>query len=329
MTNNPSLRNRLSYHQQKILSRIQDCAQQNCGYVTSSCKDCGNEEFVAPCACNDRSCPSCGAARRADWAERVSARHPETDYFHVVFTLPHELNEVILRNQKELLSALCRTAARTLLEFSRDEKLLGGVPYLMTVLHTWTQDLSFHPHVHCLISAGALTTDLKKWVTPSNPKFLFPVHALAKFFRGSFLKEFSDLVCKGAIEMPPMYRYEGGFIEFASKLPKKWIVYSQPPYKGRQVVIKYFANYANRCGIADSRILGMDSEFVLIKPKRDSAEREEGTNGPKQNNVIKIKHDLFFLRFFSHVLPKGFHKIHYYGLSSPGAAKKKLPLPKA
>ena len=313
------------YHKH-VLSQIQKCAREELGYVISSCDDCGHQEYIAPCACNNRHCPSCGQLKRKEWLEKVSERNFAQKYFHVVFTLPHELNSLIFKHQKELLGLLSQESAKTLLKFSLDPKWLGGTPFLMTVLHTWTQDLRYHPHVHCLISAGALSTDLEHWVEPKNKDFLFPVHALSKVFRGAFLGGLAKLIDEGKVNLEPQYQHTLGMVEFLSRLPETWNVYCQPPYKGKEVVLKYMAQYTNRSGISDSRIEKVTDTEIFIKPKRDAAEpdynKQDVVNGESKKMIVLTLPE-FFRRFFLHILPKGFHRIRHFGLSSPHCSKKK------
>lgn len=137
-----------------------------------------------------------------EWASKVSERHFASEYFHVVFTLPHELNSIVKRFPVELLGLLSKCGAATLLHFAAKPKYLDGTPFLMTVLHTWTQDLKFHPHLHCLISSGALSQDLSRWNQPKNKNFLFPTRTLARHFREIFLDGLEILIQSGKVQLP-------------------------------------------------------------------------------------------------------------------------------
>ena len=327
VVNNPQLISKLPFHHKHVLAQIQKCAKEEFGYVISVCDDCGHQEYLAPCACNNRNCPSCGGLKRQEWLEKISDRFFAEKYFHVVFTLPHELNSLILKHQKELLNLLSQEAAKTLLKFSHDPKWLGGTPFLMTVLHTWTQDLRYHPHIHCLISAGALSDDMERWIEPKNKNFLFPVRALSRVFRASFLEGLKTLINEGKVVLEPQYQNNFGIIDFIARLPEKWNVYSQPPYKGKDVVLKYMAQYTNRSAISDSRIEKITETEIYIKPKRDSAEpdfNEKDSSNSQAKKMIVLTLLEFFRRFLLHILPKGFHRIRHYGLASPNCSKKKL-----
>ncbi len=286
----------------------------------SICDQCGHNQIVASCKCNNRHCPSCGATKRKEWLKKFSERNFATSNFHAVFTLPHELNSIIQQFPSQLLALLCKEAANTLMEFAQDPKYLGGTPFLTTVLHTWTQDLRYHPHVHCLISGGAISQNMDKWIEPKNKDFLFPVKALSKKFKGAFISGLKTLINEGKVVLPPQFRNPSGTIDFLSILPKKWLVYCKPPYKGKDVVLKYFARYTNRAGISDNRIEEINDNEILIKLKRDPA--EINTNGAKKTvTLTKIE---FFKRFFTHVLPKSFHRIRHFGLSSPRCSKENV-----
>jgi hypothetical protein len=219
------------------------------------------------------------------------------------------------------------TAAQTLLEFSTNPKGLNGTPFLMTVLHTWTQDLLFHPHVHALISAGALDADGKTW-HEHRGKYLFSVRALSKAFRGKFTAGLAALVASGDVSLPIVYQRETGLMDFLATIPQKWVVYAKPPYKSTQVVIRYFARYANRTAISNQRIISHQNGTVTIARRRDSAEPDLPPSGPP-SRVTTMSEEDFLFRFAQHIVPKGFHRIRYYGLMSPQLREKKRALLRA
>lgn len=208
-----------------------------------------------------------------------------------------------------------KTTAATLLEFSADKKHLGGTPFLMTVLHTWTQTLNFHPHVHALISSGALQEDGTTWHEHKG-KFIFPVHALKKVFKGKFVDGLKTLLDSGEISLPDGPQGDAAIADFIDNLPRNWNVYLKPPYKSTQVVIRYFARYTNRTALSDKRIVGFENDKVIISCRRDSAEPEVQSTEPN-SRTIEMKTEDFLLRFEQHIVPKWFHRIRYYGLMSP------------
>jgi hypothetical protein len=299
-----------------IIKRIIRCARGEYGYVLSICNSCGNSEAFAACGCGDRNCPNCGKQKRQEWVGKVSERFLPERAFHIVFTLPHEFNIYFRKRPTAMMKLLTNTAAQTLLEFSADEKYLGGVPFMMTVLHTWTQELHFHPHIHALISAGGMKPDGSWHESRSN--FLFPVRALSKKFRGLFLSQFAELATNGSIELQPEYQRDIGCIEFLAKIPKKWVVHAKRPYKSVGVLIRYFARYANRTAISDARIVEHKSESVTIKCRRDPEEPEVHSS-----RLVTMPEEEFIFRFAQHIPPKGFHRIRYYGLMSPRMSEAK------
>lgn len=308
-------------YSQVVLKRILRCASGGYGYVLNTCGDCGHVEPIAACGCGDRNCPNCGQAKRSDWAEAVSERFLPQRAFHVVFTLPHELNGIIQCFPRVLLNLLLKAAADTLLEFSRSPapRGMGGTPFLLTVLHTWTQDLRFHPHVHALISAGAWDTEEEVW-RERKGNFLFSVRALAASFRGRFLDGLRELVDAGHVSLPPEHRGDAGFLDFCEKIPKKWVVFSRKPYRGTHVVIRYFARYTNRIAISNRRILSLSDEKVTIALRRDASEPE--VDSIRGHRTAEMTPEVFFLRYVKHILPKGFHRIRHSGLMAPNTSAK-------
>jgi hypothetical protein len=304
-----------------VLKRILGCASGAYGYVLSSCNNCGHAEPFAACGRGDRNCPNCGQAKRAEWAEDVAERFLPGRAFHVVFTLPHELNFLIQGHQRVLLNLLMKTAADTLLEFASapTPRGLGGTPFLMTVLHTWTQDLRFHPHVHALISAGAWNAETQTW-HEHQKDFLFSVKALAEFFRGKFAAGLREALDTGIVSLPPQCCGDGGFLDFWKTIPKEWVVFSRKPYRSTDVVIRYFARYTNRIAISNRRILSYDGKQVTIAIRSDSSEPEN--DSIKGNRTAEMTPNEFLNRYVQHILPKGFHRIRYYGLMSPSASRK-------
>ncbi len=303
-----------------VLNRILRCASGAYGYVLNSCNNCGHAESIAACGCGDRNCPNCGQAKRAEWAEDVAERFLPGRAFHVVFTLPHQLNFLIQGHQRTLLNLLMKTAADTLLEFSRDPtpRGLGGIPFLMTVLHTWTQDLRFHPHIHALISAGAWNAETQTW-HEREKDYLFSINALRKFFRGKFKAGLRELLDAGIVSLPPEYRGDGGFLDFWKTIPKKWNVFSKKPYRSTDLVIRYFARYTNRIAISNRRIMSHNEKQVTIAIRSDSSEPE--IDSIKGTRTVEMNPDEFLKRYVQHILPKGFHRIRHYGLMSPSASR--------
>jgi hypothetical protein len=305
----------------QVVSRIIRCNQGGYGYVLSNCNGCGHEEYLANCSCGDRNCPNCGAAQRSQWAQGIAEKFLPTRAFHVVFTLPHNLNSTILANKKPMLSLLMKAAAETLMEFSANHKQLNGTPFLLSVLHTWTQDLRFHPHIHCLISAGALQ-ESGQWFEFKG-KFLFSIKALARVFRGKMLAGIDALVRSGAITLPIPRQDDASISDFFDVIPKKWVVYCKAPYKSTNVVIRYFARYANRTAISNKRLCGFEDNIVKIACRNDSSEPEPDTKSSTPH-FVNISGEEFVERFIQHIPPYGMHRIRRYGLLSGRTSAEKI-----
>ncbi|MEI6399738.1 MAG: transposase, partial [Pseudomonadota bacterium] len=266
--------------------------------------------------CGSRNCPSCGAAARADWVKKATERLFPVKHFHAVFTLPHQLNPLVAQHPKLMLDLLMKCVGETLTKFSL--QTLKGKPAFMMVLHTWTQTLEPHYHVHVLIAAGALSDG--KW-RPHKKDFLFPIKALSKVFRAKFLDGLLSMIND---EKGPLHGIKLPF------LPGKWNVYCAAPYKGSQTAVKYFGKYANRVGISDSRILNETDTEVTIALKRDKNDRDPEVTPPsepaeKKKRTLTLPVAEFISRFITHILPRGFCKIRYGGLYS-GRSKERAEI---
>lgn len=291
-----------------------DCGTGRLGTTSYICSHCKAIEHINA-SCGSRNCPSCGGAARAKWVKEASDRLFPVKHFHAVFTLPHVLNGLIGLHKNTMLNLLMNTVAETLMQFSK--KTFGGTPAFMMVLHSWTQELEPHYHVHVLFSSGYFAEE--KWKS-HNKKFLFPVLALSSVFRAKFLSHLSKMVKNPKNPM---------FEKSIPTVPEKWVVYCAPPYSGANTAVKYFGQYANRVGISDSRILSVSDGIVEIALKRDNAEKEPAktaaSKGSNQNKKsIKISELEFANRLSTHILPKGFRKIRYFGLYSPRSKMRKI-----
>jgi hypothetical protein len=230
-------------------------------------------------------------------------------YFHLVFTLPHELSPLVLQNKKLLYDLLFRTSAAALLEVARDPKHLGADIGLLSVLHTWGQNLQHHPHVHCVVPGGGLALDGSRWVAASSHFFL-PVRVLSRVFRGKFTAELKQLLLQGKLQ------FHGSLQELASPerfqrflrqlFTKDWVVYAKPPFGGAEHVLNYLARYTHRVAISNHRLVSFKDDQVSFRWKDYAA-------GSKQK-VMTVSADEFLRRFLIHVLPKGLVRIRHFGL---------------
>ena len=242
-------------------------------------------------------------------------------YFHVVFTLPHELSALVLQNKRLLYDLLFHASATTMLEVARDPKHLGADIGLLTVLHTWGQNLQHHPHVHCIVPAGGLTKDRSGWIAAS-PRFFLPVHVLSRVFRGKFAAGSSSSLIRTSssstarsigLAQPDCFR------RFLHQLfRQQWVVYAKPPFGGAEHVLHYLARYTHRVAISNHRLVAFHDDRVSFRWK-------DYAHGGKQK-LMTLPADEFLRRFLLHVLPKGLVRIRHFGLFANRRRKTMLAL---
>ena len=291
----------LSPAQYKAMSAIRNCRTSILGGHIDSCPSCGYEK-PSYNSCRNRHCPKCQTLSKERWIDARKADLLDIGYFHVVFTVPGELNSLIYNNQRDCYNLLFRSVSETLQQLARDKKYLGASIGHTAVIHTWGQNLSFHPHIHCIVPSGGLNA-LGKW-QPSRKKFFLPVRVLSRKFRGKFLSLLK-------LQMP----------ELAQDLlnvcyQKEWVVYCKPPFKNAACVVEYLGRYTHRVAISNNRILKIDNDAVSFKWRdyRDSSRFKE----------MSLHAQEFIRRFLMHVLPSGFTKIRHYGFLSSRGKQKKL-----
>ena len=301
----------------KAWRAILACRTAALGGHLDACDCCGALRHVYH-SCRNRHCPRCQSRAKQAW---LAARRSEVlpvPYFHLVFTLPHALNALIGAAPRALYEALFGAASATLTEFAASPRHLGGVAAFSLVLHTWTQDLRRHVHVHALVAGGALAPD-GEWIVPKKG-FLFPIRALSKVFRGKFVAALDDLRCSG--RLPPALTAEIEWWRLKCELyAHDWVVYAKQPLGGPQAVLDYLGRYTHRVAISNERILGIDGNDVLLRVRADA------TSGKKR--TLRIAGTEFIGRFLLHVLPPGFKRIRHYGLLSPARKKEALAAARA
>lgn len=300
----------LPLNQLKAMSAIERCRTASLGGHILQCKDCGTKQIYYH-SCRNRHCPQCQGETKKQWVEKRQEEMLPVAYYHIIFTVPSELNGVIQQNQKLMYGILFKAAADTLTELSLDRKYLGAKIGFMSVLHTWGQNLMQHPHLHVLIPGGGISGQGDYWLDISHRRYFMPVHVLSQVFRGKFMHLFMQLHLKGRIkyfgeqaylEKPKQFR------QFKQRLfSKGWIVHVRPPFSTASIVIEYLSRYLNRVAISNSRIMSNDSNKVSFRWK-DNRDGEE-----KIMNVTPIE---FIRRYLLHVLPDRFVKIRYYGFLS-------------
>lgn len=266
------------------------CNDPNCNHIHQQYHSCGN-----------RHCPNCGGLKKEQWIENLTAQLFPTSYYHVVFTVPHEINSLILGNRKAMFNLLFESASATLLQFSADTKYLGATCGITSVLHTWGQDISFHPHLHCIVSGGGIKNN--KWVAAkrTNDKFLFPVNALKKVYKAIFLKKLRLLLSEGLLQT------EGIDVEKAIKKAgyKNWNVYAKSPFGSVASVVEYLGRYTHKIAITKHRITGITEHSITFKYK-------DYADGSRQKTMT-LSIAEFLRRFELNFLPRRYVKIRHYG----------------
>ncbi len=305
--------------QKKTSHAILNCKSGTLGYNLSQCGECGHMEFHNN-SCRNRNCPNCQAVLKEVWVDKRRAEVIDAPYFHVVFTLPHELNPLIYCNQKLLYALLHRCCSETLLELSSDKKYLGATPGIIQVLHTWNQELDYHVHMHCIISGGGLTKEHK--IRKSNSKFFIPVHVLRDKFKGKYLAllqelyENMELTCSSSCkELQNSYQWK----KWKDNLYNKdWCPYIKETFNGFGNAIEYLGRYTHKIAISNNRILSVTEDNVTFSARGKRPE------DPKR--TITLKNTEFIRRYLMHVLPSGFQKIRYYGFLNNRMKSKNLKL---
>jgi hypothetical protein len=300
----------------KVWRAILACRTAALGGHVESCTSCGTTRHVYH-SCRNRHCPRCQTRAKEAW---LAARRREVlpgPYFHLVFTLPHDLNGLIGAEPRRLYENLFAAVSATLSEFAASPRHLGGRPAFSLVLHTWKQDLGRHVHVHALVAGGALS-DGGEWISPKKG-FLFPVRALSKVFRGKFIAGLDGL------------RRQGRLPDFISAAPAwqglkqrlyahDWVVYAKQPLGGPAAVLEYLGRYTHRVAISNERIVGVANGEVAFRVRADAEGRKR---------TLRLPGTEFIARFLLHFLPSGFKRIRHYGLLSPARKKEGLAAARA
>ena len=290
----------------RILRHIEQCRTAALGGHMEQCDSCGHERPVYN-SCRDRHCPKCQTVAKEKWLAARKSELLPVPYFHNVFTLPHELNTLILENKRVMLGILFRAVSETLLQFGRDRRSrLGGLVGFTLILHTWNQKLLDHFHLHCVIPAGALSACGTKWIRTRHNDYLFSVLALSKVFRTRYLAHLREVFEERKLDLGT----EGAewFSNFISELrTKEWIVYSKAPFGGPDKVLDYLGRYTHRVAISNHRITEVSSNNVTYSCR----DRDSGGVIP-----VTIPGQEFIRRFLLHALPSGFTRIRHYGFLS-------------
>jgi hypothetical protein len=292
----------------KVLRAIVACRTAALGGHIEQCDRCG-QRAISYNSCLNRHCPKCQGAARQAWLAKRSAELLPVPYYHVVFTLPHVLAPLALQNKALVYGLLFRAAAETLLQIAADPEHLGAKIGFLAVLHTWGQTLLHHPHLHCVVPGGGLSSDQRRWI-PCGHKFFLPVKVLSVVFRGKFLDALERAFKKHKLTLAGQLTPLQSPAEFAALLRaaahRKWVVYAKRPFAGPAQVLTYLSRYTHRIAIANSRLLAMADGRVTFR-WRDYAHGH-------QTRTMTLEADEFLRRFLLHVLPASFVRIRYFGL---------------
>jgi hypothetical protein len=308
----------VSHEQAWVLRALAHCRTAALGGHVEQCVSCGTER-VCYDSCRNRHCPKCQGSARAKWLAAEQALLLPIPYFHVVFTLPHQLNPLIRVNQRLLYDLLFQTAAQTLQEFARDPHHLGAELGITAVLHTWGQTLTEHIHVHCVVTGGGLRPDGAQW-RACRQRFLFAVKALGTVFRGKYLAGVERLRTQQRLtfagDSATLAEAET-WESFRQQLyAKPWIVYAKPPWGSPEQVLKYLSRYTHRVAIANSRLVFVGDGVVRFR-YTDYAAGELA-------KVMELRAEEFLRRFLLHVVPTGFVRIRHYGVLANRTRQEKL-----
>lgn len=299
-------RHRLSGEQRAALNAIERCRTPALGGHLEVCPACGHRRAVFR-SCRNRHCPKCSTLAKERW---LAARHEEllpVDYVHVVFTLPHALHPLARRRPRVVYGALFGAASDTLLEFAHDPRHLGATPAIVAVLHTWSQTLTLHIHLHCIVTAGGLDPTGRRWM--KSPRgFLFPVRAMSRVFRGKFLSRLRAA--------PPTLPTADLAALVRRVHSHDWVVFANAPPAGPKPLLDYLARYTHRVALTNDRLLAFDGRTVRFR-WRDAAHRN-------RKRVLALDAETFLGRFLLHVLPQGFKRVRHYGLLAPGHKQHRL-----
>ena len=308
----------LSTERRAAMTAIERCRTSALGGHVEQCDRCG-EQRIAYNSCRSRSCPKCQWLARAEWIEARREELLDTQYFHVVFTVPDEIAAIAFQNASTVYKILFHAAAETLRTIAADPRHLGAEIGFFAVLHTWGQTLSYHPHLHCVVPGGGLSPDGSRWIS-CRPGFFLPIAVLSRLFRRLFLEGLQRAFDAGELRFfsslerlydPVAFRR---YLDPARQV--NWVVYAKPPFAGAERVLEYVGRYTHRVAIANSRIVDIEDGKVRFQWKDYRNENRQ--------KVMTLDAGEFIRRFLVHVLPEGFQRIRYYGFMGNRYRKQKL-----
>jgi hypothetical protein len=311
--------NNISGQQKGLVHLLSACRTSGLGSHFERCDHCSYTGKSYD-SCRNRHCPTCQQKDKLEWLDKRMKELLPVGYYHLVFTLPHELNPMCLQNKKVMYGILFKAASQTLIELTKDSKHLGADIGLVTVLHTWGQNMMEHPHLHCIIPSGGLSSDKQHWVHPNKKnKFFIHVNVLSRKFRGKYLDLLQQAYNKGELKFTGKQYSNGGKGKFSTLInrlyQKEWVVNIQAPFGKPEKILEYLSRYVFRIAITDRRIIEVKNGRVLFSWK------DYRTNRFKK---MELTIDEFIRRFLLHILPKGFFKVRYYGIFSSRHRKENI-----
>lgn len=308
----------MSTAQRRVMSAIELCRTAALGGHLERCDECGHERNCFN-SCRDRHCPKCQSLARAQWIEDRQCELLEAPYFHVVFTVPEEIAAIAYQNKKVVYSILFRATAETLTTIAAAPKHLGAQIGFFAVLHSWGQNLLFHPHLHCVVPGGGPSPDGQRWVS-CRPDFFLPVRVLSRLFRRLFLESLQKAFDSGKLQfsgaLEPLRERLAFVRHLARAKTSEWVVYAKRPFAGPQQVLDYVGRYTHRVAISNNRLLDVENGQVRFQWKDYRTD--------DQVKTMTLSADEFVRRFLLHVLPNGFQRIRYYGFLGNRYRQEKL-----
>ncbi len=309
---------KLPLQHSRAMFAIEHCRTSVLGGHVDGCDSCGHKR-ISYNSCRNRHCPKCQGLSRIKWIDKLSSSLLPVRYFHIVFTIPSELNRLALVNQKCLYDILFKAASESLLMLAKDQKYLNADTGLVAVLHTWGQNLMEHPHLHTIVPAGGWNETTQYWKA-SRSKFFIPVKVISAVFRGKFLSLLKQAYFQGLLKFEGEIKPLGLKNNFKQLLDtlygKSWVVYAKKPFKNANHIVAYLGRYSHRVAIGNSRILGIEDNQIIFKWK-------DYKDHSKQK-IMRLAATEFIRRFLLHILPKGFCKIRYFGIFSSRSRKTAL-----
>ena len=310
-------RHKLNSMQLKAIRDISECRTSTMGYNAKECGDCKNIEFAYN-SCRNRNCPKCQGDKRYDWIEKRLKTTLDVPYYHTVFTVPNQLFEVAIYNQKIFYNILFESASQTLKQFAQnlkwwdvdeatfeDKKPKVDLAFF-GILHSWGQTLVYHPHIHFVVAGGGIINN-RLYQSKYNSKFLFPVKAMSRVFRGIFVKRLKQAYYDGSLEVHDELKNQNYFENYINNLvSRKWVIYMKSQFQTSAKIVEYMARYTHKSAISNSRIISIDNNIIRFKYK-DYKDKSK-------HKIMKLSSDEFIKRFLYHIPPKRFFRIRYYGV---------------